>query len=84
MMYRNKFLYFLMRLDDVTQDMLDKSQNNSISTTRISKPNLSGERFAVLKFKCCNIPLVLEADFGDEKISHDDLEIELGGSIWQI
>jgi len=82
MTYQNKFTYYLMKLTEVTQEEVTLSQSKGIATSRISKSNLYGERFIVLKFKIDRIPLSLELNHVDDKISHADLLIELGGSKW--
>lgn len=82
--YRHSFRFYLLKLTEVTQEMIDKSQSHSMAQMRISDTDLSGDRYIVLKFDFMNIPLIMETDHADDIISHSDLIIELGGSIWQV
>ena len=84
MTYQNKFVYYLMDIKEVTQEMVDRSQSNGIGNCRVSKTDLSGNKYVILKFKLCNIPLSIAQEHADDVISHSDLLLELGGSIWQL
>ena len=81
-MYKNRYTYYILNLKEVTQDMLDKSRSNSISTSRISKPDLLGDCFIVLKFRRDDVPLLLITDHAEDKLTYSDVLLELGGSIW--
>ena len=62
--------------------MIALSQSTSIMTSRVSKPNISGDKFIVLKFKVDKVPVCLVQNNGEDIISYHDLLLELGGSIW--
>jgi UDP-N-acetylglucosamine pyrophosphorylase len=83
MIHRKEYIYYLIKLSTVTQYMIDTSQSTSISTARISKTNLIGDRYIALKFEVQNVPLDMEIHHSDEKITHEDLLLELGGSLWE-
>lgn len=82
--YRHNFRYYLLKLTEVTQEMIDKSQSHSIALMRISATDLSGDKYIILKYELILEPLIMITDHADDVISHADLLIELGGSIWQV
>ena len=82
MKYKNRYIYYILNLENVTQEILDKSRSNSITTSRISKPDLLGDKFIVLKFTRDDVPLVLATNHQEDEASYADVILELGGSIW--
>lgn len=82
MIYKNRYTYYVLNLEVVTQDILDKSRSNSIATSRISKPDLLGDRFIILKFKRDDVPLLLATEHEIDRLTYGEVILELGGSIW--
>ena len=82
MMYHKSYIYYLMNINEVTQEMLDVSMLNCINSSRISNTTIGGLRYIVLKFQKNKVPIIMLQQYEDEKITYEDLILELGGSIW--
>lgn len=72
-----------MKLADLTEDMVEKSMADSIASIHISNADISGDKFVILKYTACCVPLVLIQDYSANELTHDQAIAELQGSIWQ-
>jgi len=78
-------LYYKVKLQDIIQEWIDRSNSESILDIRISQPDMGGfgDQYALIEYEHNKVPVSLYLKYPDGSLTKDQARLEVNGGIWQ-